>query len=102
MKFIFIVYNISIEEEVQALLKAQGVKSYTRWPRLLGVGEMAGARLDNGVWPGANSAIVAVVPDDQAASLMTAVRALRAGEGRHEGIEAFQLNVEDTTLTPLV
>ena len=24
---------------------------------------------------------------------------LRAGEGRREGIEAFQLNVEDTTLT---
>ncbi|MBR4124960.1 MAG: hypothetical protein IKR13_02045 [Victivallales bacterium] len=100
MKLIFIVYNISIEEEVQQLLQAQGVKSFTQWPRLIGVGELAGARLDNGVWPGANSAIVAVVPDEQqASSLMSAVRALRAGEGRREGIEAFQLNVEDTTLT---
>lgn len=100
MKFIFIVYNISIEEEVQQLLKMQGVKSFTQWPRLIGVGELAGARLDNGVWPGANSALVVVVPDDQAASLMAAVRVLRAGEGRREGIEAFQLNVEETTLTP--
>lgn len=99
MKLIFIVYNISIEEEVQQLLQTQGVKNYTQWPRLIGVGELAGARLDNGVWPGANSAIVAVVPDEQASSLMSAVRALRAGEGRREGIEAFQLNVEDTTLT---
>ncbi len=98
MKLIFIVYNISIEEEVQALLKDEGVKSFTKWPRLVGVGELAGARLDNGVWPGANSAIVAVVPDAQAVSLMAAARSLRAGEGRHEGIEAFQLNVEDTTL----
>ena len=100
MKFIFIVYNISIEEDVQALLKGRGVASYTQWPRLVGVGEMAGARLDNGVWPGANSAVVAVVPDEQAAPLMAAVRELRAGEGRREGIEAFQLNVEATTLTP--
>ena len=98
MKLIFIVYNISIEEEVQQLLQAQGVKSFTQWPRLIGVGELAGARLDNGVWPGANSALVAVVSGEAAAPLMSAVRALRAGEGRREGIEAFQLNVEDTTL----
>ena len=39
MKFIFIVYNISIEEDVQALLKNEGVVSYTQWPRLVGVGE---------------------------------------------------------------
>ena len=97
MKLIFIVYNISIEEEVQQLLKAQDVRSYTQWPRLVGVGELAGARLDNGVWPGANSAVVAVVPAEKAAPLMAAVRALRAGEGRREGIEAFQLNVEDST-----
>jgi hypothetical protein len=98
MKLIFIVYNISIEEEVQQLLQAQGVKSFTQWPRLIGVGELAGARLDNGVWPGANSALVAVVSDEAAAPLMSAVRVLRAGEGRREGIEAFQLNGEDTTL----
>ena len=98
MKFIFIVYNISIEEEVKQMLKDQGVKCYTQWPRLVGVGELAGARLDNGVWPGANSAVVAVVPDGQAAPLMEAARALRAGEGLREGLEAFQLNVESTTL----
>ena len=98
MKLIFIVYNISIEEDVQALLKRQGIESFTQWPRLVGIGKMAGARLDNGVWPGANSALFAVVPDSQANALMTAVRDLRAGEGSKEGIEAFLLNVESTTL----
>ncbi|MBR6470406.1 MAG: hypothetical protein IKS83_01285 [Victivallales bacterium] len=100
MKLVFIVYNISIEEDVQALLQRQGVRSFTQWPRLVGIGDMTGARLDNGVWPGANSAVAVAVADDRAAALMAAVRALRVGEGRREGIEAFQLNVEDTTLTP--
>ena len=100
MKLIFIVYNISIEDDVNQLLHSQGVENYTKWPRLVGVGALAGARLDNGVWPGANSALIAVVPDEQAAPLMEAVRVLRSGEGLREGIEAFQLNVEATTLTP--
>jgi len=97
MKLIFIVYNISIESEVQNLLKQEKVDCFTQWPRLYGQGQTTGPRMDTGVWPGANSALMAVVEDDHAPKLMDAIQKLRDGDGKREGIKAFQLPVEAMT-----
>lgn len=97
MKLIFIVYNISIEEEVQTLLQEQKVCCFTQWPRLYGQGQSTGPRMDTSVWPGANSAIMAVVEDGMAGPLMDAIQQLRDGDAKREGIKAFQLPVEAMT-----
>ncbi|MCQ2403450.1 MAG: hypothetical protein MJ202_06970 [Lentisphaeria bacterium] len=97
MKLIFIVYNISIGEDVQELLRRQNVECYTQWPRLMGVGKSTGPRMDSNVWPGANSALMAVVEDEKAKPLMDAIQALRDGDAKLEGIKAFQLPVEAMT-----
>lgn len=97
MKLIFIVYNISIEEDVQNILSRMNVQCFTQWPRLLGKGIATGPRMDTSVWPGANSALMAVVEDSQAKPLMDAVQALRDGAAKREGIKAFQLPVEAMT-----
>ncbi len=94
MKLIFLVYNISIEEDVRILLRDQQIEGFTQWPRLLGRGKSTGPRMDDNVWPGANSAIMAVVPDEKAPAFMAAIQALREGDARREGIKAFQLPVE--------
>ncbi len=94
MKLIFLVYNISIEEDVRILLRNQRVEGFTQWPRLLGRGKSTGPRMDDNVWPGANSAILAVVPDEKAPALMEAIQKLREGDARREGIKAFQIPVE--------
>ena len=97
MKLIFIVYNISIDAEVQKLLKEQNVPCFTQWPRLYGQGKTTGPRMDTSVWPGANAALMAVVEDSQAPALMNAVQVLRDTDAKREGIKAFQLPVEAMT-----
>jgi hypothetical protein len=88
--------NIAIESQVVERLSALGLRSYTKWPRLMGVGETSGPHLDSHVWPGANAVIAVVAPDDKARALMDEIRELRKTLGR-EGIKAFLLPVEDAT-----
>ena len=97
MKMLLVVFNVSIEDEVKALFAREGAVCFTQWPRLLGVGQSTGARFDNSVWPGANSALFTVLEDEKARRLMAAVDALRRGDARREGLKAFLLNVEAAT-----
>ncbi|MBO4296882.1 MAG: hypothetical protein J5863_09010 [Desulfovibrio sp.] len=97
MKMLLIVFNVSIEDEVKALLAREGAACFTQWPRLLGVGQTAGARFDDNVWPGANGALFTVLEDEKARRLMAAVDAFRQGDARREGLKAFLLNVEAAT-----
>ena len=53
--------------------------------------------MDNDVWPGANSALFTVLPEAKAREVMAAVQKLRDEVGKHEGIKAFLLNVEEMT-----
>ena len=96
-KMVWLVYNISIEEEVADLLEKVGVTCYTQWPRVLGKGATTGPKLDSNVWPGANAAIMTVTTADQAQKLMEAVQNLRDEIGAHEGIKAFLTPVEQMT-----
>ncbi len=97
LKMLLIVYNIALEDEVGDLMKAQGAPCFTQWPRLVGKGVSTGPKMDNDVWPGANSAIFTVLPEPKAREVMAAVQALRDEVGSHEGIKAFLLNVEEMT-----
>jgi len=96
-KMVWLIYNISIEEEVSDLLAKVGIACYTQWPRVLGKGVSTGPKLDTSVWPGANAAIMAVTTAEQARKLMDAVQNLRNEIGSHEGIKAFLTPVEQMT-----
>ncbi len=97
MKMVKIVFNISLEAEVRSLLEKTGAACFTQWPRLIGRGKSTGAKFDNDVWPGANSAIMVVADEAQAGRLMDAIQALRDEIGEFEGIKGFQLAVEKMT-----
>ncbi len=97
MKMVLVVYNISVEEEVQEVLRKADVPCFTQWPRLLGKGVSTGPRMDTSVWPGANSALMTVVEDARARELLQAFQHLREGEAAREGVKAFLLPVEAMT-----
>ena len=97
MKMLIIVFNISIQAEVHELLEKCHCPCFTQWPRLTGTGKSTGPKLDDNIWPGANSALMVVCDEQQATDLLTAVQALRDEIGEHEGIKAFQLPVEKMT-----
>lgn len=97
MKLVLIVYNITLEDEVQALLKDQQVTGLTQWPRIWGCGTTSGSRFDTSVWPGANSGLMVVTEEAKARALFDAVQELRDTAGKREGVNAFILNVEAVT-----
>lgn len=96
MKMVFIALNIAIESQVLEVMESLGLRSYTMWPRLMGVGQASGPHLDSHVWPGANCVIAVVCPEEKARALMEEVRRLRRSLGR-EGLKAFLLPVEEVT-----
>lgn len=89
MQALWIIYDIVLDTEVLEILRRQNVEAYTRWPRLTGTGPQSGPRLDDHVWPGANAAILAVLPDDRVASLLPPLQALRDEVGTQTGLYAF-------------
>ena len=83
-KAITIYCNVSIVEDILDIFKEVDIKNYTQWPRL-----------DNHVWPGANSGFQVIVREDMATKLMDRLQELRDSEaGRQSGIYAFQTAVE--------
>ena len=97
MKMILIVFNISIQDEVHELIDELGVTCFTQWPRLVGKGISSGPKMDNNIWPGANTALMVVTSSEMAGKIMGAVQKMRDDIGTHEGIKAFQLPVEKMT-----
>ena len=84
MQALWIIYDIVLDSEILALLKKHGVSAYTRWPRLTGTGPQSGPRLDDHVWPGANAAILTVLPDDAVSALLSSLSP-SAGDGYGTG-----------------
>lgn len=97
MKMIMAIYNIGIDEEVTAAMDELGVTSFTKVPRVIGAGQSTGPRLDDAVWPGANTLALYVLPADRAPLVMDAFRHLRATVGQQAGLKAFLLNIDDQT-----
>lgn len=98
MKMIFVIYNMAVDAEVTLAVRRKGIQFYTKFPRVKGVGPNTGARLDDHVWPGANTAMMIVTDEAAAAGLMTMFQELRDTIGQHEGIYAFLCGVEGVTV----
>ena len=97
MKMVMAVYNIGVDDEIMAAMDEMGVTCFTKTPRVVGTGKTTGPRLDNSVWPGANTMALFVLADERAQAVMKAFDHLRATIGKKAGVKAFLLNVEQQT-----
>jgi len=96
MKLVFITHNIAITDEVMEVLEKLGLKSYTRWEEVTGVGTQSGPHLNTHIWPAKNSALAVVAENEKANALMKKIRQLRQTEAK-EGIKAFMWLIEEVT-----
>ena len=96
MKMVWMMHDIVVTEEIQDILDELGIVGVSRWKRMVGRGPKSGARMDDHVWPGANSGAFVVVADEMAARLMGRLQMLRDEVGTMTGVWAFTTPVDET------
>jgi len=93
MKGLFIIYAPAIESDVFKALEQAGIKHYTKFPYLHGVGGHSEPHLDSHVWPGSNSAILAVVEDNVVQKIIPGLKEIKE-EFLDEGLKMFIVPAE--------
>jgi hypothetical protein len=94
MEMVMIIYNQVIDEEVMELLEGSGIKTFTKWQRVLGEGDDSSPRLDTPVWPGANMVLGLVIKEKKKLQrLIKGLRELEAQVG-DKGLFALRWPVE--------
>ena len=96
MKAVLIVHSAAIDVDVNGMLKSVGIDAYTRFTDVVGRGHRSEPHLNTEVWPGVNSATLAVVDEEKAQVALERVRAMRQTLGA-EGIKAFVWEIQDIT-----
>jgi len=99
MKMVFIVYNMAIEAEVMECLKRCGIESYTKIPRVQGVGELSGPHMDSHIWPGVNSQLQIGCTEEAKNRILEEVGKLRGSYAKVR-IKAFVLSMEELVRSP--
>ena len=94
MKAVFIVYNQAYNEEIVAVLEANGQRGYTQWFDVQGRGSVDGIpRLGNHAWPETNHAILTFVEDGMVEPIAEALR-VKDGENPGLGLRFFSWSVD--------
>lgn len=94
MKAVLIVHNAAIGEEVSEILETVGIECYTKFPNILGKGQLSEPHLNTDVWPAINCGTLVVTDQNKAKELMDKVRHMRTELGK-EGVKAFMWEIED-------
>ena len=88
MKRIEIIANHSVEENIiEALVKEDAGKYYTKYPGIYGVGS-SGPRMGDAVWPEENFAIIIWCEEEEARAIQRAVAEVKE-QYPDEGIKLF-------------
>jgi nitrogen regulatory protein PII len=96
MKSVFIIYNQALGEIVMKMLDYLDIKGFTMWEDVKGRGTHTGEpHLGTHTWPAMNSAVLAVVENEQVPPLTNAVEKLNE-KAEQQGIRAFVWAVEQT------
>ena len=83
-----IIANHSVEENIlEALVKADAGKYYTKYPGILGVGK-AGPRMGDAVWPEENFVLVIWCEEAEARAIQRAIATVKE-KFPDEGIKLF-------------
>lgn len=72
MRMLMIILNSKVREEMEILLKREGVEGFTEVPDVLGLGS-TGARMGSAVHPETSSMIMVLVDDTKLKALLTAI-----------------------------
>lgn len=96
MKAVLIVHNVAIDKDVSEALESAGISCYTKFPNIIGKGEISEPHLNIDVWPGINCGTFVVTDQTKAKEVMDSVRQMRGKLGS-EGIKAFMWEIDDIT-----
>lgn len=100
MRQLFVIYDVSVDDEIRALLEENGVRFYTRFPRCGGRGPRTGAREDDHIWPGYNVMILSVLENEIADRTLLSLQRYR-DDPRHKNVGLFAYCTHvDTILNP--
>lgn len=89
MKAVFIAFNQAHTERVEYMLDRLGIRGFTWWQEVHGKGTQTGEpRMGTHTWPEINSALMAVVADEEVDALLEAVKKLDH-INQEVGIRAF-------------
>jgi len=93
MKMLLIVYDVDFDEDVMETLSTCSIAGYTKWERVLGVGERSAPKMNNAVWPGFNCAVMTAVEEKNEKTLFKALETLHQRIGR-KGLKVFTWSLE--------
>jgi len=94
MKLVLIVYSAALEAQVLEALERIGANTYTKLPRIHGVGTHSPPHLDTHVWPGTNNGLLIATDEESKDRILKEIGGLKAAHQR-EGIKAFVMPVEE-------
>lgn len=96
MKAIFISYNMTLTERIEALLDHYTVRGYSLFPLTYGRGSFDGEpHMGTHTWPAMNSTIITMVEDTKFPIVMEALRKLEK-DSQMQGMRAFAWEVTDS------
>lgn len=94
MKAVMITYNLALTEKVEFTLEHFGIRGYTEWDNVEGVGSKTGIpHLGTHTWPEINGVIITFVDDPKVAPLLEAIKKIDQ-INEEVGIRAFVWNIE--------
>ena len=94
MKAVFIAYNQALTEAVNSILDRNQIRGYTKWGDAQGRGSSTGEpHFGNHTWPAMNSAILAIIEEEQVEPLLASLKKLDA-KAEQQGLRAFVWNIE--------
>jgi nitrogen regulatory protein PII len=73
MRILMIILNSKVREEMEILLKREGIEGYTEIPDVRGVGS-TGVRMGSAVHPETSSVIMVLLEDEQLGELLKTIR----------------------------
>jgi nitrogen regulatory protein PII len=94
MKAVFIAYNQALSDRMDNALKVAGIKGFSKWTEMLGVGSNTGEpHLGTHTWPSMNSGILTIVEDEKVDPLLNYIRQINK-IAEEQGIHAFVWDIE--------
>ncbi len=94
MKAVFIVYNMALTDKVEYMIDTLGIRGYSQWSNMQGRGTNTGdPHYGTHTWPEINSAMLAIVEDNQVEKLLQKIKNLDS-DNKDVGIRAFVWNIE--------
>jgi len=94
VKLVFMTYYVGMHRDVREILEECGITSFTHWAEVTGRLSCGEPREGSDVWPGYNTALQAVLREQTATKLESAIREYNAAQRGDERIDAFFLEIQ--------